>query len=51
MCGTWTENGLTDFRMVFVILEAEGDLAPVPGTYYFYKDGDGLAEKCDWPWQ
>lgn len=50
MCGTKTSGGLSNFRMAFVVLESEGDQAPIPGTYYYYKDGDGLAERCVWPW-
>ena len=50
MCGRLTENGVADFRMVSVVLESEGEQAPVPGTYFYYEDGNGLAEKCDWPW-
>ena len=51
MSGKLTESGLADFRMVFVILESEGALASAPGTYYYYEDGDRLAQKCDWPLQ
>ena len=50
ICGKWTASGLADFRMAFVVLESKGSQAPLPGTYYFYKDGDGLAERCVWPW-
>lgn len=50
MCGTKTSVGLSGFRMAIVVLESEGDQAPTPGTYYYYKDGDGLAERCVWPW-
>lgn len=50
MCGTKIAGGLSNFRMAFVVLESEGDQAPSQGTYYYYKDGDGLAEKCVWPW-
>ena len=49
MCGKITSNGLSDFRMIFVVLEAEGEQAPRPGSYYYYEDRDGLAEKCEWP--
>ena len=49
MCGTWTELGLSNLRMAFIVLEA-GDQAFNPGIYYFFKDGDGLAERCAWPW-
>lgn len=50
LCGTWAQGGLSNFRMAFVVLESEGNQAQTPGTYYFYKDGDGLAERCVWPW-
>lgn len=50
MCGKVADNGLSDFRMVFVVLEAGGEQAPNPGSYYYYEDRDGLAERCEWPW-
>lgn len=50
MCGKVREDGLSNFRMVFVVLDAIGDQAPDPGTYYIYKDGDSLVERCAWPW-
>ena len=49
MCGRWTDNGLANFRMAFVILESEGAKVPAPGSYYYYEDGNGLAQNCDWP--
>lgn len=50
MAGKLTDQGLAQLRMAFVILESEGEYAPLPGTYYYYEDGNRLAEPCDWPW-
>jgi hypothetical protein len=50
MCGKVREDGLSNFRMAFIVLDAIGDQAPDPGTYYIYKDGDSLVERCAWPW-
>ena len=47
--GRLTDSGLANFRMAFVILESEGELAPAPGSYYYYEDGDAMARNCDWP--
>lgn len=51
--GQKTEQGLSDFRFALVIMESEdysnGQFPPNPvGTYYIYKDEDGLAESFDW---
>lgn len=51
--GTKTAQGLSDFRFAQVIMESEdysnGQFPPNPvGTYYIYKDEDGLAENFDW---
>lgn len=45
--------GIADLRMAQIVLETEdhtnGQHIPSPvGTYYLYKDGDGLAENYDW---
>lgn len=50
MCGKCEEEGLRDFRMAFIVVDAIGDQAPDPGTYYIYRDGDSLVERCAWPW-
>ena len=50
MCGKVKENGLSNFRMAFIVVDAIGDLALDPGTYFIYKDGDSLVERCAWPW-
>lgn len=50
ICGRLTDYGLANLRMAFVILEAGSGSALIPGTYYYYEDGNGLAERCDWPW-
>ena len=51
--GQKTEQGLSGFRFAQVIMETEdysnGQYPPSPvGTYYIYKDEDGLAENFDW---
>jgi hypothetical protein len=51
--GQKTEQGIADLRMAQIVLETEdhtnGQHIPSPvGTYYLYKDGDGLAENYDW---
>ena len=51
MCGKVVADGLSNFRMATLVLEVESDaqdLAPIPGSYFIYKDGDGLARKEDW---
>ena len=51
VCGTVTADGLSNFRVVFLVLKAESDaqdLAPDRGSYFIYKDGNGLAENYDW---
>lgn len=52
MSGTVNRDGLADFRMAWIIMEVEDDSGgqmeqyPV-GTYFIYKDGDGLSERID----
>ena len=51
MKGKVTEQGLSDFRYANIIMEVETDSPSafqVPGTYYIYKDGDGLAKNEEW---
>lgn len=51
MCGKVTPEGLSNFRMATLVMEVESDaqdLAPAQGSYYIYKDGNGLAERNDW---
>ena len=53
MKGKVTDNGLSDFRYATVVLETKdysnGQFGLYPnGTYFIYKDGNGLAENLDW---
>ena len=53
MKGQTSDNGLTDFRYATIIMETEdgsGGLFPqyAIGSYFIYKDGDGLAANMDW---
>ena len=53
MWGTVTTEGLSDFRIAYIIINAEDDSNGVlhqyaSGTYMIYKDGNGLAEKFVW---
>lgn len=53
MKGQVTDNGLGDFRLASIIMNAEDNSNGVlsqyaPGSYFIYKDGNGLAEKFDW---
>lgn len=51
MKGLVTGEGLSNFRYANIIMDVQTD-APgafqVPGTYYIYKDGDGLAANEEW---
>lgn len=52
MKGKVKNEGLADFQYASIILEAEDDSQGVleqyaPGTYFIYKDGNGLAERID----
>ena len=53
MKGTVTSNGLSNFRIASIIMEANDDSQGAltqyaPGSYFLYKDGNGLAENFDW---
>lgn len=53
MKGTVTSNGLSNFKIASIIMEANDDSQGVltqyaPGSYFLYKDGNGLAENFDW---
>ena len=53
MWGSVTTEGLSDFRIAYIIKDARDDSNGVlhqyaPGTYMIYRDGNGLAEKFDW---
>ena len=50
MCGKVRKNGLSNFRMAFIVVDAISHEAPDPGSYYIYKDGDSLVERCAWRW-
>lgn len=53
MKGQVTEQGLSDFRFATIIMNSEDDsnglIGQYPsGSYFIYKDGDGLASNEDW---
>lgn len=53
MKGQVTEEGLKDFRYATIIMKSEDDsnglIAQYPiGSYFIYKDGDGLAKREEW---
>ena len=50
MKGRVTDAGLSDFRYATIVLETEDELNQLaePGSYYIYKDGNGIAERFDW---
>lgn len=48
--GTWTDEGVKDYEICFVMLDkqdANNDLMRV-NYYRVYRDGDGMASKCHW---
>ena len=53
MKGKMTDRGISDFRYATIVKKAEDDSGGLidqydSGTYFIYKDGDGVAEKFDW---
>jgi len=50
MKGRVTDAGLADFRYATIVLETEDELNQLanPGSYYIYKDGDGMASRFEW---
>lgn len=53
MKGQVTDNGIKDFRYATIIMKTEDDtnglIGQYPnGSYFIYKDGDGLASHFDW---
>ena len=53
MKGTVTVDGLSDFRYATIIMESENDsngqIEPNDiGSYFIYKDGDGVARNEEW---
>lgn len=50
MKGRVTDAGLADFRYATIVLETEDESNQLakPGSYYIYKDGDGIADRFDW---
>lgn len=53
MRGKMTDRGIADFRYATIVMQAEDDSNGLidqydRGTYFIYKDGDGVAEKYDW---
>ena len=48
--GTWTEEGIKDYQICFLMLDKQdsnNDLMRV-NYYRVYTDGDGVASKCKW---
>ncbi len=53
MKGKVTADGIADFRYATIVMETEdysgGQFGLYPaGSYFIYKDGDGLAQNLDW---
>lgn len=53
MKGTASSNGLSNFKIASIIMEAEDNSQGVlgqysPGSFFVYRDGNGLAESIDW---
>ena len=53
MKGKVVADGLSDFRYATVIMETEDDSNGLiaqydKGSYFIYKDGDGIAKHEDW---
>lgn len=53
MKGKVTGEGLSEFRYATIVMETEDHSGGqfglyTPGTYFIYKDGDGMAENLDW---
>jgi hypothetical protein len=51
MKGNVTEEGLDDFRYATIIMDVETNSPNsfnTPGTYFIYKDSDGLAKNEEW---
>lgn len=53
MKGQVTADGISDFRYATVIMETEDDSNGIftqypPGSYFVYKDGDGVAKNEEW---
>lgn len=49
--GQIVNEGIKNLRLGFIYLTTTGDDLEnfwTPGTYYIYKDKDGLSEICDW---
>ena len=53
MKGTVASNGLSNFKIASIIMEAEDDSQGLlgqyePGSFFIYRDGNGLADNFDW---
>lgn len=53
MKGTMNNNGMANFGIASIIMEAEDDSGGLlgqyaPGSFFIYRDGNGLAEYLDW---
>lgn len=51
--GEKTDEGIRNLRMGNIILDVDQSTNPYvgvfsPGWYFIFKDGDGLAENCEW---
>ena len=47
MKGKVSEAGLVDFQFATITKESDGG-GQLPGSFFIYKDGNGLAERYDW---
>ena len=53
MKGTMNDNGMANFSIASIIMKAEDDSGGLlgqypPGSFFVYRDGNGLAENFDW---
>ena len=53
MKGTASSDGLSNFKIASIIMEAEDDSHGIlgqypPGSFFVYRDGNGLAENFEW---
>ena len=53
MKGTMNDYGMANFSIASIIMEAEDDSGGLlgqyaPGSFFVYRDGNGLAEYLDW---
>ena len=53
MKGTMNDSGMANFAIASIIMEADDDSGGLlgqyePGSFFVYRDGNGLAETLDW---